>query len=559
MMNSWDKLKNNENPENIKQNSKDKYWWSCSDCNYSWLATPNSRRNAKSNCPRCAIKKRDQIRSLSSGSLREYYPDIAKEWDESNNEKLIVNISSYSRYTANWICSVCENKWASRVDHRTKMGSGCPECSKTKRLITFNKNLLANRNSLENSYPEVAKEWHPYLNFPLTPSNILPKSTKKTWWQCDKGHAWQATPSNRTSGGTRCPFCNSQTSELEIRFYSELDKLLGNGLWRSKIEGVEIDVLFPDHKLGLEIDGYPWHVGKEDKDIRKTELLKKIGYNLIHIRHEYLKPLFKEDIIFYNGKPYKDALIRTVTRLVELNYLNNDIKEYYLKNAFINQDKFDEIMSWVSGAIPGTSLAELFPELVKEWIIDKNLPISPEKITAGSNKIVWWICKNGHEWQASISNRVKGSGCAACSKKISSAEYNLQNTNSDLLQYWDYSKNDISPSELTPKSNKKIWWKCHRSHSFLMSLKDFSRKNNCPICSGKRVTQDNCLEVKLPDLALFWDFEKNAENSPKTVTSSSGKIFWWRCPNCDFSWNQSPNSITRRPSLNYCPSCRKKN
>ena len=35
------------------------------------------------------------------------------------------------------------------------------------------------------------------------------------------------------------------------------------------------------------------------------------------------------------------------------------------------------------------SLAEVHPELVSEWS-EKNLPLTPDDITFGSNKKVWW-------------------------------------------------------------------------------------------------------------------------------------------------------------------------
>ena len=37
----------------------------------------------------------------------------------------------------------------------------------------------------------------------------------------------------------------------------------------------------------------------------------------------------------------------------------------------------------------GNSLATVHPELVPEWS-DRNLPLTPDKITYGSNKKVWW-------------------------------------------------------------------------------------------------------------------------------------------------------------------------
>ena len=47
------------------------------------------------------------------------------------------------------------------------------------------------------------------------------------------------------------------------------------------------------------------------------------------------------------------------------------------------------------------SLAEVHPELVSEWS-EKNLPLTPDDITFGSNKKVWWRGACGHEWQATI-------------------------------------------------------------------------------------------------------------------------------------------------------------
>ena len=41
------------------------------------------------------------------------------------------------------------------------------------------------------------------------------------------------------------------------------------------------------------------------------------------------------------------------------------------------------------------SLAEVHPELVSEW--EKNLPLTPDDITFGSNKKVWWKGTCGHE------------------------------------------------------------------------------------------------------------------------------------------------------------------
>ena len=47
------------------------------------------------------------------------------------------------------------------------------------------------------------------------------------------------------------------------------------------------------------------------------------------------------------------------------------------------------------------SLAEVHPELITEWS-EKNLPLTPDDITFGSNRKVWWRGACGHEWQTSV-------------------------------------------------------------------------------------------------------------------------------------------------------------
>ena len=53
--------------------------------------------------------------------------------------------------------------------------------------------------------------------------------------------------------------------------------------------------------------------------------------------------------------------------------------------------------------------------LVKEWNHKRNKDIDINKITSGSHKKVWWICSNGHEWDAVINNSTNGyNKCPFC-------------------------------------------------------------------------------------------------------------------------------------------------
>lgn len=62
--------------------------------------------------------------------------------------------------------------------------------------------------------------------------------------------------------------------------------------------------------------------------------------------------------------------------------------------------------------VPGINdLATTHPALAAEWHPTKNGELTPEKVTHGSGKKVWWLCPEGHEYQATILHRSGGTGC----------------------------------------------------------------------------------------------------------------------------------------------------
>ncbi len=64
------------------------------------------------------------------------------------------------------------------------------------------------------------------------------------------------------------------------------------------------------------------------------------------------------------------------------------------------------------------SLADNYPELIKEWDYDKNEK-RPEEYTSGSKEKVWWKCSKGHSWQAVIDSRTRSkAGCPKCAGRL---------------------------------------------------------------------------------------------------------------------------------------------
>ena len=62
------------------------------------------------------------------------------------------------------------------------------------------------------------------------------------------------------------------------------------------------------------------------------------------------------------------------------------------------------------------NLSTEHPDLAKEWHPTKNGDLKSTDVTPGSDEKVWWLCKKveGHEWEAAIKSRSRGSGCPEC-------------------------------------------------------------------------------------------------------------------------------------------------
>ena len=63
--------------------------------------------------------------------------------------------------------------------------------------------------------------------------------------------------------------------------------------------------------------------------------------------------------------------------------------------------------------------------------------------TVRSGIKVWWRCKEGHSWKAVIASRTgkKYVQCPYCSGRLPIVGTNdLQTTNPDLIEEWDYEK-----------------------------------------------------------------------------------------------------------------------
>ena len=134
------------------------------------------------------------------------------------------------------------------------------------------------------------------------------------------------------------------------------------------------------------------------------------------------------------------------------------------------------------------SLLSLRPDLASEWDFEKNGKLTPSEITCGSAKKIWWKCleNKNHSWQVAVFNRNDGYGCPYCAGQLPSDDYNLLKINPNVCKEWDYNKNINNPSDYTPNSGKKVWWKCNicnKSWFATISHRTSKDGRGCPHCN----------------------------------------------------------------------------
>ncbi len=127
------------------------------------------------------------------------------------------------------------------------------------------------------------------------------------------------------------------------------------------------------------------------------------------------------------------------------------------------------------------------PELAKQWHPSKNCALTPKDVTPNSDKKAWWVCKNSHEWQATIYNRNRGRDCPYCAGRAACEDNCLHTLNPSLAAEWHSVKNGgLTPRNVTPGSNKRVWWRCKNGHKWQAIVSSRSQGyGRCPYCSGR--------------------------------------------------------------------------
>jgi len=424
--------------------------------------------------------------------------------------------------------------------------------------------LVKRADTLHLKNSELAKQWHPHKNIPLTPNDVSSGSGRKVWWLCSNNHEWEAVINSRNRG-CGCPYCAGQKPTEKRNFATEYPELL-----------------------------------------KEFDLIKNKG-----IDPERLSPRTPQKVWWKCEKGHSwQATITNRTRKRTGNRYNNSCP--YCTNRMLGNDN---------------SLAQLRPDIAKDWHPTKNKTLTPDDVIAGGDTKAWWICKHNHEWQATVGVRVNNNtGCPKCALQTSRIEISVYAEIKALFTnvswrekigkyecdiflpdkkigieidgvYWHKQKSnvDIIKQQLFEEKGIQLF-RLREEGLLLLSERDVSFKwsdDTFPIISGlinqiikfAELTDTECetllryvdggsllnhalyrkivshlpappyelsFAAKKPELVKEWAYDLNAPLSPEHFMPAANKNIWWRCAQ-GHTWKTTLNN---RSSQNTgCPHC----
>jgi hypothetical protein len=211
-------------------------------------------------------------------------------------------------------------------------------------------------------------------------------------------------------------------------------------------------------------------------------------------------------------------------------------------------------------------------DAIEVYWSDKN-EINPWEIARGSEKTIWIKCINidyHDDYETNPYIFSIGCRCTYCSRnKIhpndSFAQFYINIHGDDFLdKYWS-DKNTLSPWEITKSSTKdQVYIKCQETdyhEDYLTYTNNFKIGRKCPSCSGRIVhpldsfAQWGINKYGENFLELYWDYEKNKECNPWSLSKGNDKKVYIKCQEKDYHESylvRVQKFVNRGDGCSYC-------
>ena len=427
---------------------------------------------------------------IGKNDLATTNPGLAAEWDQEKNGDLTPkDVTAGSEKKIWWKCPR-GHSWQASIFNRSR-GTGCPVCA--------GRNVLVGYNDLATTNPDIAAEWDQEKNGDLTPKDVTAGSHKRVWWQCPQGHGWQASVYQRASN-RGCPICTGKQVLEGVNDLATTNPDIA-AEWDQEKNGdlTPKDVTAGSHKKVWWRcpKGHSWKAQICNRSAGSGCPICFAEKGFRYWNPSSGLPLPGKDLSATHPALAAQWDVKKNGGRTP-NYVTAGSKAVVWWRCSEGHSWKASICNRAAGSgcpvCAGKQVLEGFndlattnPDLASEWDQEKNDDLMPQNVTAGSPKKVWWKCPRGHSWQARIADRSVGRGCPVCAgKQVLEGFNDLATTNPVLASEWDQEKNgDLTPQHITEKSDKKVWWRCPRGHSWQAKIENRANGSGCPICAHR--------------------------------------------------------------------------
>lgn len=395
-------------------------------------------------------------------------------------------------------------------------------------------------------------------NTPLTFDQLTPGRRAPVFWQCENGHSWPATVSNRLRGSV-CGYC---TGRRLLKGYNDLQTkyplVALQWDYEHNKKGPDEYLAHSNETVNWKCDnGHCWPAKINNRTSGETECPMCVGSRPIKGVND-LATLFpwlvtEWDIEKNGGKKPSDYLPKSNVYIHWRCHRGHEWEAKIYHRTDGSQCPYCTGLRAIRGE---TDLEARAPHIAKEWHPTKNDNRYPFEFTLYSHFPAWWICSLGHEYQSPIYRRTRGCGCSICDgKTIVEGVNDLMTFAPELADEWCIEENEgVLPSQVAPYTNTRYAWKC-KNCGYIWRASPNNRLSGkgtgCPACQHHCVVPNvTSLSAVNPALADEWDANKN-NMDPKEVAAYDNRDYYWKCSH-GHSWSASP---ANRMNGTRCPYC----
>lgn len=160
------------------------------------------------------------------------------------------------------------------------------------------------------------------------------------------------------------------------------------------------------------------------------------------------------------------------------------------------------------------------PWLEQIWNFELN-EVDPETISEVNRLKIWWTCpETKAPYQRLLKTQIEKGLLSPymTSTKVLQGYNDLETVHPEIVNIWDYNKNEDTPNDVLPLSHKKRWWKLPTGDSVEKEIRII-------VESLEKYINLTTLGKVYPEVFEIWDFDKN-EQSPDDYLETSNEKVW---------------------------------